>query len=92
MSRQRECLFIEPEPNRWYMVIDDSNIAHQWDWRDTADCYGPFPSEQSALHELNFHTNPGGFSVLNHGTFKMDEVYNRLIRKPIRPKSTRYPW
>lgn len=89
MSRQRECLFIEPEPDKWYMLLDDSDIANAWDWRENADCYGPFATEESAYDELDHHSNPGGYSILRHGEFKMDDVLRQRINRARRPSAHR---
>lgn len=88
MSRQRECLFIEPELGKWYMLLDDSNIANAWDWRENADCYGPFASEDDAKAELHHHSNPGGYSTIYYIDFTMDEIYQAVIAKTRRPSAS----
>lgn len=86
MSRQRGCEFIEPEPGKWYMLLDDSDIANAWDWRENADCYGPFSSLDTAFEELYKHSNPGGYSTTCYIDFHMDEVYQAVIAKAFLPK------
>lgn len=87
MSRPRGCEFIEPEPGKWYLILDDSDIANAWDWRENADCYGPFPTEDAARKEVHDnHSNPGGYSTIPHGDFHPCKVYTDLIAQAIKPR------
>lgn len=88
MSRQRE--FIEPERGKWYMLLDDSDIANAWDWRENADCYGPFATHTEAVAELDNHSNPGGFSTIDHEHFHMDDAYRSAIGRA--RKGGRHRW
>lgn len=90
MSLQRECAFIEPEPNKWYYLIDNSNIAHQWDWRENAECFGPFPSEEAANNHLSrTQANPGGSWTTPHSEYKPDDVLSAAIARAESPNRDR---
>ena len=81
MSLQRECTFFEPVPGKWFYLLNDSNLAHQWDWREGADCYGPFPTECAALDHLHEnHANPGGYNVVPNSDFRPDKIYEAKVK------------
>ena len=83
MSTGLECEFIEPQPGRWFYVLEDwSSPKGAWDWREYASAYGPFASQESARDHLQrHHANPGGWRVSNHQNFRLDDVYARLIKE-----------
>lgn len=81
MSTGLECCFIEPEAGRWYYVLQSPFCpVGAFDWREDAECYGPFPSmERAETHLRRHHANPGGYSVSDQETFRMDPTWQRLI-------------
>lgn len=79
MSQQRDCQFFEAAPNLWYLLLDNSGIANAWDWRENAECFGPFSTLESATAELDNHSNPGGWTVVTNENFRRDDVYNTAI-------------
>ena len=68
MSSGLECELIEWEPNRWYYLLQRWDApAQEWDWREHADCYGSFPSEDAATAHLSAnHQNPGGYGITRY--------------------------
>jgi hypothetical protein len=55
---------VEAAPARWFYLLESAFIENPMDWRENADCYGPFPSEVSASDHLNAtHANPGGYGI-----------------------------
>jgi len=75
MSCQRECQFIEFEPGKWYLILEDTMAPKNcWDWRDYANAYGSFSSEEAAREFLrNNFSNPGGSSTLPYDEKKAKE-------------------
>jgi hypothetical protein len=65
MSTGCNCEFHEIEPGVWYYLLEDTHAPkNAWDWREYADAYGPFGSEQEARDHLgDHHANPGGSST-----------------------------
>ena len=64
MSTMRECSIFKAKDGRWYMLLGNFEYAF-----DPSDCtmYGPFASEEDAIKELDYHSNPGGYSVDDSG-------------------------
>lgn len=62
MSTGAECLVVEIKPNQWYYLIErDPGNGSGDDWRDDANCQGPFASSDRAREHLdNNYPNPGG--------------------------------
>jgi hypothetical protein len=86
MSTGLECNFVEVEPNKWYYLLQQSNCPVQcWDWREHADCYGPFTTFDLAQRHLDDnHANPGGYSREPYSPErKLDGVMQRLIAAAI---------
>lgn len=87
MSTNSECLFIQVKPDQWFYVLEDYNAPkNAFDWRDYAQAYGPFQTEELADDHLRKnHSNPGGSTTqkLPEGVmeydFKDDDVLARLI-------------
>lgn len=92
MSTGLECNLVEVEPNKWYYLLQQGNCPVQcWDWREHADCHGPFSTEAAALQHLDDnHANPGGYSTRAYTPeYKPDEVMQRLIAAAISPTPRR---
>ena len=97
MSSSLNCLYVEIERDKWYWVLERSNAPkNSWDWRDYADCCGPFESKDAAnehLHENN--SNPGGCEVerlvdgMESRDLSKDAVLARLILRAEKPIKTR---
>lgn len=91
VSTGLNCWFIEPEPGRWYYLLEDwSSLKGGDDWREFATAYGPFTGfEQADTHLFDNHANPGGYSVIDNAEYKTDEVLERLIAEARSPSSGR---
>jgi hypothetical protein len=65
MSTQRRCDIFKAVDGKWYMHLGNFEYAYE-----PVDCttYGPFPSEEAALKELDNHSNPGGWNSDDSGT------------------------
>jgi hypothetical protein len=51
MSSGLDCRIVEAAPSQWWYELDNA-------------AYGPFPTEERASeHLLDYHQNPGGWSV-----------------------------
>lgn len=81
MSTGYECNFIEPEPGRWYYVLQRGDCpVGAWDWREYANCFGPFASYEAADDHLRAnHANPGGGTIINHERYRPGDVWDKLI-------------
>tara|TARA_Y100000034_G_scaffold1017_1_gene1284 strand:+ start:6791 stop:7138 length:348 start_codon:yes stop_codon:yes gene_type:complete len=83
MSTNSECLFVEVEPKRWYLILEDYNAPKDaWDWKEYASAYGPFPSFEGAERYLsrNF-ANPGGYNKIDyHDDFVPGDTLKELIK------------
>ena len=81
MSSGLECVFIEPERGRWYYVIQQHSCpVGAWDWREYADCFGPFQSyEYAGEHLRQNHANTGGHSIEAHEDFRPSKMWDALI-------------
>jgi hypothetical protein len=105
MSSGLECEFIEILPGKWYYLLQQGSCPVQvWDWREYADAYGPFPTEEKAEENLQAnHQNPGGWSTCGYRgengepMSKGDEVLEKLIasatipgRQPMRYVGRRF--
>jgi hypothetical protein len=66
MSTGLNCEFIEsPAGVHYYILEQGSAPKNAWNWREYADCYGPFKSEDEAMKHLDDnHANPGSHSVV----------------------------
>lgn len=87
MSTGLECEFIEPQSGEWYYLLEDgSSPKAAFDWREYASAFGPFSSFESAeKHLRDNHANPGGYVVVEHTEFRMDDVYEGLINSADEP-------
>jgi hypothetical protein len=63
MSMQRECLIFKAVNDKWYISIGNREYSDL----DDATTYGPFESNQAAEGELEYHSNPGGWSMNDSG-------------------------
>jgi hypothetical protein len=68
MSTGLECEFFEYRPGEWYYALErDDGDPDKWDWRETAECHGPFDGYETAYSHLREnHANPGGHSRLSY--------------------------
>jgi hypothetical protein len=82
MSTGCECQFIEVKPNEWWYLLEEYNAPkNSWDWREFAEAYGPFSSEDEAGEHLSKnHANPGGreIQVYQEG-FQPDAILTKLM-------------
>ena len=62
-SIQRHCAIYKAKNGKWYLELADKEYGEEYD----ATTYGPFDTEDDADGELQFHSNPGGFSVDSSG-------------------------
>ena len=82
MSTGLSCLFVEPEPNQWYYILQKPCCPVQcWDWlEENPECWGPFPSEEEAnAHLHRYHANPGGGEIIEHAAYQANAVYEALF-------------
>lgn len=82
MSTGLNCSFIEVKPGEWWYILEQGSAPkNAWDWREYADAYGPFTSEDLAkTHLRNNHANPGGWDVREYVEgFAPDKVLQSLL-------------
>jgi hypothetical protein len=75
-----ENVFFEPQAGQWFYAIEYSNAPRDsWDWRDYADCFGPFTTLESANEHLyNSRADVSGSTVLPMDVFIDDPGYQKL--------------
>jgi hypothetical protein len=73
-------MVIEPEPGRWFYLLQMHDDEYfEWGNGD-ANAYGPFDSQAKAIEHLNDnHANPGGYWVTPHTEFKMTPTVQKLL-------------
>jgi hypothetical protein len=49
MRSQRLCELVEVQPAQWFLFLEHSDAEGCWDWREEAQCVGPFPSQSVTL-------------------------------------------
>lgn len=86
MSTGFECQFIEAQRGKWFCILQNWDCpVGAWDWREYANAYGPYPSENAAVEALfENEANPGGWSITNFELYLSndpDEVESKLIAK-----------
>lgn len=92
MSCQRECHIVEIEPGQWYCILERaSSPKDAWDWKEDADCFGPFPSAELAIGELDRHSNPGGFSRIPYSP-RHRRHYAVAMKKPPASETAQVPF
>ena len=85
MSTNSECQFFSHQGNHYYL-IEDAYAGESFDWREDADCVGPFASEEDAEDHLHRnYANPGGSFHLG----EVDEPDSVLKRKMARASNPR---
>ena len=99
MSTGLECLFFEViedaggqevSPPQWYMALERWNAPKSaWDWREFADAFGPFESQEAAIAHLDNFANPGGYSVTSNVSLQDDQVLQGLVENTVNPAKTR---
>lgn len=95
MSTNSECLFVQTKPNEWFYVLEQRSAPkNAWDWREYADAYGPFATEDEASEHLrNNHANPGGSCTepLPEGVLERNMDDDNVLRDLIAeaPRNTR---
>lgn len=84
MSTGLECYFMQVD-GRWYYVLQQGSCpVLAWDWREYADCFGPFATFDEAYEHMGRnHANPGGYSKTENHT--PDEVEQKMIAEAIAP-------
>jgi hypothetical protein len=93
MSQPRECYIIEREPGKWYYVLEHVHAPkNAYDWRENADAYGPFETEDKVREHLhNNHSNPGGSWNFPHDQWiqrEEDETWKRMLDGATDPAKT----
>lgn len=86
MSTGLNCTIEEVKPGVWYYVLEDGGAPkNAWDWREYADAYGPFASDDQAIDHLHRnHANPGGYNVnrfAERNGRPLSDVLQNLIKK-----------
>ena len=95
MSTNSECLIVQVRTDQWYYVLEHRNAPKDaWDWREYADAYGPFATEEQANeHLFRNHANPGGTitEMLPAGRTELDLSEDNTLRELIAaaPRNTR---
>ena len=82
MSTGLECSLIEVEPGKWWYLLEQGSAPkNAWDWREFADAYGPFSTEDAAWKHLrDNHANPGGASIGAYEPgYQPDETMKKLM-------------
>jgi len=96
MSTNSNCLFVQIKPDQWYYVLEDRSAPkNAWDWREYAEAYGPFPTEEGAHEHLHDnHANPGGAEIqpLPEGVLELNMDADKVLRDLIgeAPKNMRH--
>ncbi|MCV9963896.1 hypothetical protein OIU34_18630 [Pararhizobium sp. BT-229] len=100
MSSGKECMIFENQPAEWYYALEsDFSDGDEWDWREDASAYGPFPSYEAACDHLSaHHSNPGGHTMVDFADLERerDKVIDQLVAgaadnmKPFRRPTSSY--
>ena len=61
---QRRCDIFKATDDQWYVLLGNFEYAEE---TEECTCYGPFVSQAAAEGELEYHSNPGGYSTNPHG-------------------------
>lgn len=84
MGQSRELHYIEPEPKRWFYVLEDADAPKDaWDWHDHAKCYGPFETDHEA-HDHLFRESgvrTTGATITGHEDYRPSLSLERLIAR-----------
>ncbi|MGY3582337.1 hypothetical protein ACVIGB_000739 [Bradyrhizobium sp. USDA 4341] len=90
MSSGLECELFEPEPGKWYYVLQSYSCpVGAWEWREFAQSYGPFQNQDATEEHLrDNHANPGGYTVSAGSDFRMDDIYRKLISEAEDPSQS----
>lgn len=93
MSTGLECEIIEEAEGVWWYVLMNWDCPRgAWDWREYADAYGPFKTQDEAVDHLrDNHANPGGYSVgsYSNGSFTPDDTFANLKAEAAKRKVER---
>lgn len=96
MSVQRECMYIETSPGKWYIVVEDCDAPRNaFDWLDNAQAYGPYETFDKAHDGFDMlgEPNPGGFHECPYEEGQeLSENLQALIDKAKRPSRNRFGW
>jgi hypothetical protein len=86
MSTGLECLIREIEPGQWYYILERwDSPKGAFDWREYADAFGPFPTEEAAItHLQSHHANPGGWWTGKYDGRPLDDVMKKLVKEATR--------
>ncbi len=92
MSIGLECCFVERNFGEWYYLLENSTTPkNAYDWRDYANAYGPFKSQDLAHKDLIAnHSSLDRFSVINYDHYSrlsvsQKESYEDLMKYPSCP-------
>jgi hypothetical protein len=95
MSTNSNCFIVQTRPDEWFYVLERRNAPKNCgDWREYADAYGPFETEeQSNEHLRRYHANPGGSETqpLPEGVLELNLDDDKVLRELIAdaPTNTR---
>lgn len=87
MSVQRECAFIEvTDRGGWFLFLAREEYGELTAW--SADCIGPFASEQATDRYLHDHfSNPGGMMVDENQTYaELPPALREMMARVQRPR------
>jgi len=59
----RYCHIYKAKNRKWYVDLADNEYGEEYD----ATTYGPFKDLKNAEKELDYHSNPGGYSTDKSG-------------------------
>jgi hypothetical protein len=82
MSSGLSCELIEPKPGQWFYLLENYFTPKgAWDWREhDPNVHGPFKDKDAAYEHLGRnYANPGGSEIVDHASFKMTPLYEKLI-------------
>lgn len=99
MSTGQECTIVQVRTDAWYYLLSDPTVGGVWDWREFAQAYGPFDTEERArMHVTGHHANPGGYSVdpLPPGLVELDLSQDPVLAARVAdaqsPRALRRRW
>lgn len=98
MSTGLNCEFYEMADGEWYYVLEEWNAPKMaFNWREFAECYGPFTTQDEARQHLHdHHANPGGSMTIRYTDDYFDgyddEVLKKLIAGATKPDARGAVW
>jgi hypothetical protein len=83
--QNRKLEFIEPEPGKWFYILENSR-----GWHESASCYGPFASLEAAEeHQYDFsYISTPRATITAQDTFMPNETISILIKTATLDRAT----